>query len=67
MLHKRELKKLQGKVKESGLAIIPVRVYINDAGLAKVEIALSKGKKTFDKRDVIKDRDVKRELDRLHK
>lgn len=65
LLNKRELKKLESKFKEKGLAIIPVRLFINDRGLAKLEIALAKGKKLYDKREDIKQKDLKREMERL--
>lgn len=65
LLNKKELEKLEGKSQEKGLAIIPTRLFINDRGFAKLEIALAKGKKLHDKRDSIKDRDTKRELDRM--
>ncbi len=64
LMNKRELKKLMGK-QEKGLTIIPIRLFINERGLAKLEIALAKGKKLHDKRDDIKEKDVKRELDRM--
>jgi len=64
LLNKRELKKLNNKMKDKGLSIIPTRLFISDAGYAKLSIALGKGKKMFDKRDSIKDHDVKREIDR---
>jgi len=64
LLNHRELKKLSGKLKDKGLTIIPTRLFISDSGYAKLNIALAKGKKTRDKRDSIKDRDVKREIDR---
>lgn len=67
LLNKRELKKLQKEVSTKGMTIVPLRLYINDNGLAKIEIALAKGKKLYDKRDTIKDRDVKRDLDRIKK
>jgi SsrA-binding protein len=67
LLQKRELKKLQKEVTNSGNTIIPLRLFINDRGLAKLEIALAKGKKLYDKRQVIKDRDNKRALDRVKK
>lgn len=67
LLNKRELKKLEREVNVKGNAIIPLRLFINDNGLAKLEIALGKGKKLFDKRDTIKDRDNKRNLDRIKK
>lgn len=64
LLNKRELKKLKKKLDEKGLTIVPVRMFINDRGLAKMEIALGKGKKLFDKRQSIKDKDLKRDIDR---
>ncbi len=65
LLKKSELKRLEAKVEEKGLALIPVRLFINDRGLAKLEIALARGKKLHDKRESIKERDVKRELSRI--
>jgi len=65
LMKKSELKKLQSKVEEKGLALIPIRIFINDRGLAKLEIALARGKKTHDKREGIKERDIKRELSRI--
>lgn len=67
LLNKRELKKLQKEVQNTGLTIIPLRLFINDKGFAKLDIALAKGKKLFDKRETIKDRDNKRDLDRIKK
>jgi SsrA-binding protein len=67
LLNKRELKKLHKEVKNSGLTIIPLKLFINDKGLAKLIIALAKGKKIHDKRETIKDRDNKRNLDRIKK
>ncbi|MDC6388334.1 SsrA-binding protein SmpB [Maribacter sp. PR1] len=67
LLNKRELKKLHKEVKASGLTIVPLTLFINDRGLAKLQIALAKGKKLYDKRDTIKDRDNKRNLDRIKK
>ena len=64
LLNKRELKKLKKKLDEKGLTIVPVRMFINDRGLAKMEIALGKGKKLYDKRQSIKDKDQKRDIDR---
>jgi SsrA-binding protein len=66
-LQRRELRKLEKQVKNSGLTIIPLRVFINDRGLAKMQIALAKGKKLYDKRETIKDRESKRKLDRIKK
>ena len=67
LLNKTELKKLKAKLKDKGLTIIPTRLFISDNGYAKLNIALAKGKKIHDKRDNIKDRDVKREMDRAMK
>jgi SsrA-binding protein len=64
LLTKRELRKLLEKSKDQGLTIIPIRLYTSERGFAKLEIALAKGKKLYDKRDSIKERDVKREMDR---
>ncbi len=64
LLSKRELGKLQKELKNVGLTIIPTRLFISDKGYAKLNIALAKGKKTFDKRDDIKEKDIKRDLDR---
>jgi SsrA-binding protein len=65
LMKKSELKKLESKVEEKGLALIPIRIFINERGLAKLEIALARGKKTHDKREGIKERDIKRELSRI--
>ena len=67
LLNKRELKKLEKEVRNVGLTIVPLRLFINDKGYAKLDIALAKGKKLYDKRDTIKDRDNKRNLDRIKK
>lgn len=67
LLNKRELKKLHKEVQAKGLTIIPLRLFNNDKGLAKLEIGLCKGKKNYDKRETIKDRDNKRDLDRVKK
>ncbi|GAA4296708.1 SsrA-binding protein SmpB [Nibribacter koreensis] len=64
LLNKRELKQLKEKAQEQGVTIIPLRLFISERGFAKVEIALAKGKKLFDKRDDIKERDIKREMAR---
>lgn len=64
LLNKRELRKYEIKTKERGYTIIPLRLYINDSGLAKLEIALARGKKLYDKRDSIKQKDVQRDIDR---
>ncbi len=65
LLQKKELVKLQTKSQEKGLAIIPVRIFINDRGQAKLEIALARGKKNHDKRQDLKEKDAKRELQRM--
>ena len=65
LLQKKELAKLQTKSQEKGLAIIPVRIFINDRGKAKLEIALARGKKNHDKRQDMKEKDAKRELQRM--
>lgn len=64
LLKKQELRKLEGKVKEKGLTIVPLRIFLNDRGFAKIEIALAKGKKTHDKRATIRERDIARDMDR---
>ena len=65
LLHKRELQKFEKKLKDIGNTIIPLKLYINDRGLAKIVIALGRGKKLFDKRETIKNRENKRNLDRI--
>lgn len=67
LLNKRELKKLEKEVQNTGLTIIPLRLFINEKGFAKLDIALARGKKLYDKRETIKDRDNKRNLDRIKK
>ena len=67
LLNKRELKKLETKIKEKGYTIIPLRLYFNDKNIAKLEIGLGKGKKLHDKRETIKQRDTERELKRYVK
>lgn len=67
LLTRKELAKLEKKVKETGLTIVPVRLYINEKGLAKIEISLARGKKIYDKRETLKDKDTKREMDRVMK
>lgn len=67
LLTKKELIKLERKSQEKGLTIVAIRLFINEKGLAKLEIALSKGKHEFDKREDIKMRDAKREMDRAMK
>jgi SsrA-binding protein len=67
LLHKKELRKLKAKSEEKGFTIVPLRIFTNERGFAKIEIALAQGKKEFDKRDSIKDRESKREMDRAMK
>ena len=67
LLNKKELIKLDKKVKESGLTIICTKLFVNAKGLAKLEIALARGKKTYDKRESIKTKDAKRDIDRMMK
>ncbi|MGB0974899.1 MAG: SsrA-binding protein SmpB [Flavobacteriaceae bacterium] len=67
LLNKKELKKLHREVKNTGLTIVPLRLFLNDKGLAKLHIALCRGKKLHDKRNTLKDRDNKRDLDRIKK
>ena len=67
LLTRRELKKLQNKVKEKGFTIIPVQLYTNENGLAKVEIALARGKHYYDKRETLKKSDAKKDIHRMMK
>jgi len=67
LLSRKELNKLERKSQDNGLTIIALRMFINDRGFAKLEVALARGKKKYDKREDIKQRDSKRELDRLRK
>jgi SsrA-binding protein len=67
LLQRKELNKLERKVKESGLTIVPLRLFLNEKGLAKLEIALAKGKKQHDKRETLKQKDAAREIDRSKK
>lgn len=67
LLNKNELKKLHKEVKNTGLTIIPLKLFITEKGWAKLKIALCRGKKLYDKRQVIRDREQKRSLDRLKK
>ncbi len=65
LLKNSELKKLEAKSQEQGLTIVPTRLFINDRGWAKLEIALAKGKKLYDKRENLKQKDMKREMDKI--
>lgn len=62
LLHSREIKRLTGKIKEKGLTLVPIKVLINAKGKVKVEISLAKGKRTYQKKEVIKERDLQREV-----
>ena len=64
LLHKKEIRRLIGATTQGGMTIVPVQMYINERGLAKVEIALAKGKKNYDKREAIAKRDAERSMDR---
>jgi SsrA-binding protein len=64
LLHRREINRLWGKTREKGLTLVPLKIYFNPQGKAKLELGLAKGKKTFDKRDDIAARDAKREIQR---
>lgn len=64
LLQKREIKKIEAKLKEKGYTLIPLRLYFNDQNLVKIEIGLAKGKKLHDKRETIRQKDVEREMKR---
>jgi SsrA-binding protein len=65
LLHKGELKKLERAMNEKGMTIVPYKLYVNERGYIKLEIALARGKKAYDKRASIKEKDTKREMDRM--
>jgi len=67
LLHRREINKLTGKIKIGGVTLIPLRIYLNDRGRAKMEIAVARGKKLYDKRDSIAKRDTERKMQRAMK
>ena len=67
LLSKKELRKLERATKETGFTIVPARMYINEKGLAKVVVALAKGKKQYDKRESLKEKDDRRDMDRMFK
>jgi len=62
LLTKKELRKLENKMKEKGFTIVPLRIFLNEKGLAKLEIGLGRGKKLYDKRETIKQRDTERDI-----
>lgn len=67
LMHRREINKLIGKIKVGGVTLIPLRIYLNDRGRAKMEIAVARGKKLYDKRDSIAKRDTERKMQRAMK
>ncbi len=67
LLHRREIRRLTGKVAERGLALVPTRIYFNDKGVAKVELALASGKRSYDRRQTLKRRESEREVARAMK
>lgn len=67
LLNRKELKKLEKDSDNKGLTIVPLRLFTNEKGLAKIEIALCRGKKNYDKRESLKEKDTKRDLDRVKK
>ncbi len=67
LLRRQELRKLEKRVKEKGFTIVPIDLHLSERGLAKVQIALAQGKKSYDKRESIKERDLKRDMDRMKK
>ncbi len=67
LLQKKEIRKIEGKLKEKGYTLVPLRIYFNEKNLVKIEIGLAKGKKLHDKRETIKQKDVEREMKRYLK
>jgi len=67
LLHKKEIERLTEKVQQKGLTLVPLRLYFNEKGRVKLEIALARGKKTYDRRETIKKREAGREIDRAMK
>ncbi|MGE4286185.1 MAG: SsrA-binding protein SmpB [Phycisphaerae bacterium] len=67
LLHKAQIKKILAKLDQKGYSLVPLAMYFNDRGYAKVEIALARGKKLYDKRDTIKNRDMQRDMERFSK
>jgi SsrA-binding protein len=67
LLTKKEIRKLEGNIKEKGLTIIPYKIFFNERGIAKMEIVLARGKKSFDKRESMKERDTQKEIQRIKK
>ena len=67
LLNRKELRNLEAESKNPGFTIVPTRLYINEKGLAKLDVALAKGKKIYDKRQTLKDKEDRREMDRAMK
>ncbi len=67
LLNRKELSKLERAIKDTGFTIVPVRMFVNDKGLAKVVVALAKGKKQYDKRQSLREKDDRRDMDRMFK
>ena len=67
LLHKAEIRRIRIKLEQRGFTLVPLRIYFNDRGLAKAELALARGKRQYDKRQTITDRDQKRDVDRSMK
>jgi SsrA-binding protein len=67
LLNKKELRKLERGIKDTGFTIVPVRLFVNEKGLAKLVVALAKGKKQYDKRESLKEKDDRRDMDRMFK
>jgi len=67
LMHKKEIERLLGKLKEKGLTLVPLKIYFNERNFAKIEIGLCRGKKMHDKRASLKERDIKRDLQREYK
>jgi SsrA-binding protein len=67
LLHKAEIRRLQSKIHEKGLTLIPLKAFFNDRGILKIELALARGKKLYDKREAIRERDTRRQLQQLRK
>jgi SsrA-binding protein len=67
LLRKRELERIDAKIREKGLSVLPLRLFMSDRGFAKLEVGVGRGKRKFDKRDSLKEKDTKREVDRMLK
>jgi SsrA-binding protein len=67
LLNKKELRKIESKIKEKGITVVPLRIFFSEKGIAKIELGLGKGKKLYDKRETIKERDNQREMKKFIK